>query len=36
MSHSTLIGGENPEELSAGIVEIREGEKYIIGNAGGH
>ena len=34
--HPTLIGGENPKVLSAGIVEIRGGKIYKIDNASGH
>ena len=34
--HPTLIGGENPQVQSAGMVEIRGGKIYKIDNASGH
>ena len=36
MPHPTLIGGENPQVLGAGIVDIRGGRIYSVDNASGH
>lgn len=36
MPHPTLIGGENPQALGAGIVDIRGGKIYSVDNASGH
>lgn len=36
MPHPTLVGGENPQVLGAGIVEIRAGKIYSVDNASGH
>lgn len=36
MPHPTLIGGENPRVLGAGIVDIRGGKIYSVNNSSGH
>ncbi|NNA70114.1 hypothetical protein [Pseudomonas gessardii] len=36
MPHPTLVGGENPQVLGAGLVEIRGGKIYSVDNASGH
>jgi RHS repeat-associated protein len=36
MPHPTLVGGENPRVLGAGIVDIRGGKIYSVDNASGH
>ena len=36
MPHPTLVGGENPQVLGAGIVDIRGGKIYSVDNASGH
>jgi len=36
MPHPTLLGGEDPKVLTAGIVEIRAGRVYSVDNASGH
>ena len=36
MPHPTLIGGENPQVLSAGIAEVRGGKLYVVDNVSGH
>ena len=36
MPHPTLLGGENPKVLGAGIVDIRGGQIHSIDNASGH
>jgi len=36
MPHPTLIGGENPQVLGAGMVDVRGGRIYSIDNASGH
>lgn len=36
MPHPTLIGGQNPQVLGAGMVDIRAGKIYSIDNASGH
>lgn len=36
MPHPTLVGGENPQVLGAGIVDIRGGKVYSVDNASGH
>jgi hypothetical protein len=36
MPHPTLIGGENPQVLGAGMIEFRSGRIYMINNDSGH
>jgi len=36
MPHPTLIGGENPMVIRAGIIDIRGGRIYSVDNASGH
>jgi hypothetical protein len=36
MPHPTLIGGENPSVLAAGMIDIRGGKIYSVDNVSGH